>query len=353
MERSPDSLPVVVVIRILSLSILFGLYALALAASFLSPYSHKQQFREFFYVPPTAVHFRDAGGQWHLRPFIYDYEVRDDLPRYRRTEERLPLYFLVNGAPYEWMGMTLRTHLFGLREPEKNIFLLGSDSLGRDLFSRILHGAQFSLTIGVVGILFASLLGVFLGAIGGYFSGWADTLVMRCADLFLSLPGLFLILGIRAVFPLRMDTPTLFWVMVLAFALVGWASIARVIRGQILSLKTQQHVLAARASGASHWRILTRHILPFTANYLVVQSTVLIPAFILGEITLSFLGVGVQEPSASWGSLLQDAASLRVLSQSPWLLAPVAFIFTTVLAFNLVGGDLRRVETRTESQIHW
>ncbi len=182
MERSPDSLPVVVVIRILSLSVLFGLYALALAGSFLSPYSHKQQFREFFYAPPTAVHFRDAGGQWHLRPFIYDYEVRDDLPRYRRTEDRLPLYFLVNGAPYEWMGMTLRTHLFGLREPEKNIFLLGSDSLGRDLFSRILHGAQFSLTIGVVGILFASLLGVFLEAIGGYFSGWADTLDTRRAS---------------------------------------------------------------------------------------------------------------------------------------------------------------------------
>ena len=121
----------------------------------------------------------------------------------------------------------------------------------------------------------------------------------------------------------------------------------------MLSLKTQQYVLAARASGALHWRILSRHILPFTANYLLVQSTVLIPAFIMGEITLSFLGVGVQEPSASWGSLLQDAASLRVFSQSPWLLAPVAFIFATVLAFNLAGGDLRREKTRGEARVHW
>ena len=351
MERPPHSVPVAVV-RILSFSVLFGLYALAVAASFLSPYSHKEQFREFFYAPPTAVHFRDAQGQWHLRPFIYGYEVHEDLPRYRETERRIPLYFLVEGSPYEWMGITLQTHLFGLREPGKNVFLLGSDSLGRDLFSRILHGARFSLTIGVVGILFASLLGVFLGALGGYFSGWVDTLVMRCADLFLSLPSLFLILGIRAVFPLQMDSSNLFWVMILAFALVGWASIARVIRGQVLSLKTQQHVLAARASGASHWRILTRHILPFTANYLMVQSTVLIPAFIMGEITLSFLGVGVQEPSASWGSLLQDAASLRVFSQSPWLLAPVAFIFATVLASNLAGGDLRRGKTGPESRLH-
>ena len=353
MERPPDSLPVDVVIRGLSFSVLVLLYGLAVGASFLSPYSHKEQFREFFYSPPTVIHFRDAKGQWHLRPFIYDYEVQEDSPRYRRTKRRLPLYFLVDGTPYEWMGMTLRTHLFGLREPGKNIFLLGSDSLGRDLYSRILHGAKFSLTIGLVGILFASLLGVFLGALGGYFSGWLDTLVMRCADLFLSLPGLFLILGIRAVFPLQMDSSNLFWVMILAFALVGWASIARVIRGQVLSLKTQQYVLAARASGASHWRILTRHILPFTSSYLLVQSTVLIPAFIIGEITLSFLGVGVQEPSASWGSLLRDAASLRVFSQSPWLLAPVAFIFATVLAFNLVGGDLGRKKARPESQIHW
>ena len=353
MERPPDSLPVAVVIRGLSFSVLVLLYGLAVGASFLSPYSHKEQFREFFYSPPTALHFRDAKGQWHLRPFIYDYEVQDDSPRYRRTERRLPLYFLVDGTPYEWMGMTLRTHLFGLREPGKSMFLLGSDSLGRDLYSRILHGAKFSLTIGVVGILFASLLGVFLGALGGYFSGWLDTLVMRCADLFLSLPGLFLILGIRAVFPLQMDSSNLFWVMILAFALVGWASIARVIRGQVLSLKTQQYVLAARASGASHWRILTRHILPFTSSYLLVQSTVLIPAFIIGEITLSFLGVGVQEPSASWGSLLRDAASLRVFSQSPWLLAPVALIFATVLAFNLVGGDLGRKKARPESQVYW
>ncbi|MDA2929729.1 ABC transporter permease [Acidobacteria bacterium AH-259-O06] len=324
-----------------SAAVLVFFYLLALAAPFLSPYSPRQQFREFFYSPPTEIHFRDAQGNWHLRPFIYDYQIEDLTPQYREIPNPLPIYFLVEGTPYRWMGVTWRTHLFGLKDASRNIFLLGSDALGRDLFSRILHGARFSLSIGVVAVFLTAVLGTLFGALAGYFMGWIDTLFMRLVDMFLSLPGLFLILAIRAVFPLQLRTWDLYWVMVLIFTLIGWASVTRVIRGQVASLRTREYVLAARVAGASHWRILWHHILPFTTNYLLVQSTILIPAFILGEVTLSFLGVGVQEPDASWGNLLAAATSVRVMTQFPWLLSPAAFIFLTILTFNLIGDELK------------
>ncbi|MFQ5737655.1 MAG: ABC transporter permease [Acidobacteriota bacterium] len=328
----------------MSLALLILLYLVAWVAPFLAPYSHKQQFRESFYAPPSEIRLRDPGGGWHWRPFILAYRQVDLTPRYRRTEERLPLRFFVQGASYSWMGMTCGTHLFGLEDPSRQIFLLGSDELGRDLFSRILFGAQFSLTIGIVGVVFPIAVGTLLGAAAGYFSGWMDTLIMRFVDLFLSLPGLFLILGIRAVFPHQLSVWQLYWLIVAIFTVMGWASVARVIRGQVLSLKEREYVLAARACGASHWRILTRHILPFTSNYLVVQSTILIPAFILAEVTLSFLGVGVQEPDASWGNLLIAATSVRKLTHFPWLLAPAGLIFVTILAFNLIGDELKALD---------
>ena len=291
-------------------------------------------------MPPTAIHFRDTQDGWHLRPFIYDYEMEASSPRYHQTDRRLPLYFFLEGTPYRWMGMTWRIHLFGLKDPSKRIFLLGSDALGRDVFSRVLYGSQFSLSIGLVGIVLTGALGLLLGSIAGYFSGWIDTVVMRMVDLFLSIPALFLILGIRALFPLRLSTQDTFWVIVLIFTLMGGASVTRVIRGQVLSLKTREFVLAARAAGASHSRILARHILPFTSNYLLVQSTVFIPAYILGEITLSFLGVGVQEPDASWGNLLTAATSVWVITDFPWLLSPAVFIFLAVFTFNWMGDHL-------------
>ncbi len=331
----------------ISAALLVFLYLLALGAPFLSPYSHKEQFRDLFYKSPTTIRFRENNGTWHLRPFIYDYQLEDLTPRYREVSRPLSIYFLVPGEPYRWMGMAFDTHLFGLKDPSRKIFLLGSDGLGRDLFSRILFGARFSLTIGIVAVLLTAVLGTVFGALAGYFAGWWDSLIMRFADLFLSLPALFLILSVRAVFPLQLTNWSLFWVMVFIFTLVGWAVVTRVIRGQVLSLKTREHVLAARVSGASHWRVLWHHILPFTTNYLLVQSTVLIPGFILGEVTLSFLGVGVQEPEASWGSLLAAATSMRAITHFSWLLSPAAFIFLTILMFNLVGDGLKARDQQT------
>lgn len=328
----------------LSAGFLVLVYLMAAAAPFLAPYSPATQFRDYFLKSPTAIHFRDHSGRWHLRPFIYDYEPAGNGAIYRETERRLPIRFFVSGQPYRWMGRTWTVHLFGLEDRSKQIFLLGSDALGRDLFSRILYGARFSLTIGLVGILFTALLGIGVGCWSGYRGGWADRILMRVADLFLSLPGLFLVLGLRALFPLQLSAWEVYWMVVFLFTLMSWPSLARVIRGQVLTLKSRDYVRAAQVAGASHGRILVRHILPFTSNYLLVHSTVLVPAFILGEITLSFLGVGVQEPDASWGNLLEAANSIRAITRYPWLLSPAVFIFCTVLAFNLVGGELKALD---------
>lgn len=314
----------------LSALILIAISALALAAPVVAPYSARDQFREHGYAPPQALYFRDPGTGRFERPFFYG-----------ANGQKVRLRLLVSGTPYQVLGIGLQTRLFGTRASDPPFFLLGSDSLGRDVFSRTLHGARFTLTISVLGIACTLLFGVGFGLLAGYAGGWIDSATMRMADLLLSLPGLFLVLGLRAVFPLELSVANLYLLMTAIFTLAAWGGVARVIRGQALSLKSRDHVQAARTLGASHGRILLVHILPFTTNYLIVQMTILVPAFILGEITLSFLGVGIQEPNVSWGTLLNAAASISTFTLYPWLLWPAAFIFLTVLAFNLLGDSIK------------
>ncbi len=314
----------------LSLIILIAIFVLALTAPFVAPYSARDQFREHGYAPPQALYFRDTGTGRIERPYFFGPEG-----------EKVRLRLLVSGTPYQVMGIGLQTRLIGTRLSDPPFFLLGSDSLGRDLFSRTLHGARFTLTISILGIVCTLLFGVGFGLLAGYAGGWIDAATMRMADLLLSLPGLFLVLGLRAVFPLEMSVANLYLLMTAIFTLAAWGGVARVVRGQTLSLKARDHVQAARVLGASHGRILLVHILPFTTNYLIVQMTILVPAFILGEITLSFLGVGIQEPNVSWGTLLNSAASVSAFTLYPWLLWPVAFIFLTILAFNFLGDSIK------------
>lgn len=332
----------------LSIYLMLGfIFCGAVFAPFLAPYDPADQARDLFYAPPTLFHFFDNRGTFSIRPFIHDYERVSDRPLYQDTEKRLYLEFWVKGCEFRFLGRVWDRHLFGLKDDTKRIFLLGSDALGRDQLSRVLFGMRFSLGVGLVGILFTLLVGVGLGAVAGYRGGLLDTLVMRTCDLFLSLPGLFLVLGIRAVVPLEISITTTFWLIVLIFTLIGWGSVTRVIRGQVLSLKERQHVLAAKGIGASDWRILTRHILPLTSNYLLVQTSVFLPLFILGEITLSFLGVGVQEPGVSMGTLLNAATTLQALAQFRWLTAPAVVIFAMVFSFNLLGERLKALDRVT------
>ncbi|HSR69259.1 MAG TPA: ABC transporter permease [Acidobacteriota bacterium] len=328
---------------ILPAAFLLALLSVLWAAPFLAPYPPERQFRDFARMQPTPPLLRGPQG-WTLRPHIHDYSPsRQADGRYRRLPSLLPVRFLVEAEPYEWMGMTWRTRFFGLDHPQRQIFLLGTDQVGRDVFSRLLHGGWTSLTIGIVGVLASALVGVILGSAAGYLGGFADTAVMRLADMVFALPALFLIIGLRALYPAQLPAGAGWWMLVTAFALVGWATLARVIRGQVLSLVNREFVLYARACGASHWWILTRHILPFTLNTLLVQATVLLPAFVLGEAALSFLGVGIQPPNPSWGNLLTEASRLPVMTDQPQRLAPGLLLLLCVLCLNLIADRIKGV----------
>ncbi|MFI5370715.1 MAG: ABC transporter permease, partial [Candidatus Eisenbacteria bacterium] len=222
------------------------------------------------------------------------------------------------------------------------LHLLGTDPAGRDVLSRLLYGAQISLTVGLVGIAISFFLGLLLGGISGYYGGWVDTGIMRSTELLLSVPGLYLLIALRGLFPVDLPSAQVYLGIVVILAFIGWAALARVIRGMVLSIRESDYVAAAEALGMSRIRIIVRHVLPNTMSFVIVAATLAIPGYILGEVVLSFLGLGVQEPAASWGNMLAQARSVRVLTSFPWMLfAPGSAIFVTVLSFNVLGDGLR------------
>jgi peptide/nickel transport system permease protein len=323
-------------------ALLVALYGMALLAPFLAPYAESDIDRGRFFHPPTPLHFRDAEGHWHLQPFVYGTRPGADQSYVLERSQRYPVRLFVKGARYRLLGVLASDrHLYGVEAPGR-IFLMGADDTGRDVWTRLLFGSQVSLTVGVVGILISFTLGLLLGGVSGYFGGWVDVCIMRSSELLLSIPGLYLIVALRGVFPLDLPSQQTYLAIVAILAFIGWASLARVIRGMVLSLKQSEYVLAAEALGASSLRIIVRHILPNTISFTIVAATVAVPGFILGEVFLSFLGVGVQPPAASWGNMLNAARSQRVLTSFPWmLLAPGGAIFLTVMAFNFFGDGLR------------
>jgi peptide/nickel transport system permease protein len=321
-------------------ALLVMLYLAAALAPFLAPYAENDIDRTRFFHPPTPVQLRD-GGRWRA-PFVYATRGGADQAYALDRTRAFPVRWFVKGAPYRLLGLVpADRHLFGV-DPPGRIYLLGADETGRDVWSRLLFGAQVSLTVGLVGIAISFTLGLLLGGVSGYYGGWVDTLIMRGSELLLSIPGLYLIVALRGVFPLDLPSQQTYLAIVAILAFIGWAGLARIIRGMVLSLRQSEYVLAARAMGASGLRIIARHILPNTLSFTIVAATVAVPGYILGEVFLSFLGVGVQPPAASWGNMLNAARSHRVLTSFPWmLLAPGAAIFVTVMAFNFFGDGLR------------
>ena len=324
--------------------LLLVFYGLAALAPFVAPYPEEEMDRDRYYHPPHDLNWVDAEGNFRLIPVVRQTTLAD--PRSFRyegsAENELPLRFFVEGAPYElfWLIPT-NIHLFGVDAPGR-VYLLGTDSFGRDQFSRLLYGAQISLTVGIVGIAVSFVLGMILGGVAGYFGGWVDTVIMRFSELLLSIPSLYLIIALRAVFPIELPSQYVYLGIVGILSFIGWASLARVIRGQVLSIRRNEFVTAAEALGVGRLRIIMRHILPNTLSFVIVAATVSVPGYILGEVVLSFLGVGVQEPSASWGNMLNQARSIRALTSFPWLLyVPGLAIFLTVMAFNFLGDGLR------------
>lgn len=324
-------------------------YSIALFADFLAPYDYRSQSRREVLAPQTSLHFRDREGSFHARPFIYARRLVDPLERryVEDTRRTYPVAFFTRGYSYKLFKLfPTNRHLFGLQDEAEDaprLHLLGTDSLGRDRFSRLLIAARFSLVVGPLGTLLACALGVVLGCMAGYAGRVVDSVLMRAADAMMSLPVLVLILAARAAFPLELPPERAIVLMVTIFVAVGWAEMARLTRGLVVALREREFVLAARAIGLTKARILFRHILPNAMEPLIVQATILLPTFLLTETALSFLGVGLQEPEPSWGNMLAAANDITLLTNQPLLILSPAFaIFLFVLGVRLLSDGLKK-----------
>lgn len=327
------------------LIVLAAFYLTAIFADFLAPYNYSQQSRQQPSAPPSTIRFRDSEGNFHLRPFVYAVLLNDPLSlQYAEDASRsAPLGFFVRGHRYNFLGViSSDLHLFGAIDPSTRIHLLGTDNLGRDRFSRLLNALRFSLIVSPLGTVLACLIGILLGIVSGYAGRFVDAVLMGTADAMMSLPTLILILAARAAFPLELPPVSAAIFLIMIFAFTGWAEIARLARGLVWSMREREFILAAKSSGLTEARILFRHILPNISRPLLTQATLMFPAFLLAEVALSFLGVGLQEPEASLGNMLTAASDLNQLAASPFvLLSPAIVIFLFVFGIRLVSDGLK------------
>jgi peptide/nickel transport system permease protein len=316
----------------LALLVLAALHLAALSAAFLAPYSALEQNRSLPYAPPTRLRFVDESGRWHPRPFVYAWaEDEAGAGPYREDRSRVfPVRFLVRATDESGAPSSLR--LFGVDEPAR-IFVLGTDGFGRDQLSRLLHGARISLFAGLLATVLALGTGWVLGMASGYYGGWVDAILMRSADLFLALPWLYLLFAVRAVLPLHVSAGQAFVLLVAVIAVVDWARPARLVRGVVLSARERPYVLAARGFGAGDLYLIRRHIAPQTFGLVLTQAALLVPRYILAEVTLSFLGLGVGEPAASWGTMLAALQQYHVLSSYWWMWLPGLALVPVFLAY--------------------
>ncbi len=314
-------------------ALLLVFYLAVIAADFVAPYSPTEA-QASGLLPPTPIYWRDQAGKW-LGPHVYpvaqgtiDLETGDRQLIVDRSQPS-PVRLFVNG------------HLFGTIGAGR-INLLGTDEQARDQFSRLVYGGRISLFIGLVGVAISFPLGMIVGGIAGYFGGWVDATLMRLVEVLMTIPTIYLLIALAAVLPPSLSSTQRFFLIVVITSFVSWAGLARVIRGQVLSIKEREYVQAAQAMGGRSLYIILRHVLPQTATYIIISATLSIPSFIVAESVLSLIGLGIQQPDPSWGNLLSLATNASVLVLQPWLVAPPALLIVlTVLAFNLLGDGLR------------
>jgi len=331
-------------LAIFSLCVIILLYILVLFCEFIAPYEPWRRFEDYKNAPPQIINIYSKGSGLQ-RPFVYGMKQEFNMETFRRTfvkdtTEKYYLHFFVRGDPYKLWGLFPgNIHLFGSEEGP--VFLFGTDELGRDLFSRVVYGARISLTIGLVGVFISFLLGIILGGISGYLGGTFDEIIQRTIDFLMSIPSIPLWMALSAAVPRDWPVTRTYFTITIILSIIGWCGLARVVRGKLLSLREEDFTMAARLAGASEWRIITRHLLPSFTSHLIVSITLSIPGMILGETSLSFLGLGLQPPAISWGVLLQDAQQVIAVAHYPWRLIPALFVIITVLTFNFLGDGLR------------
>ncbi|QPC83365.1 ABC transporter permease [Phototrophicus methaneseepsis] len=322
------------------------MYLSAIFAGFIAPHDPRMVYSQYVSMRPQGLHFFDTEGNFHLVPFAYAVESAVDPATFRKTfeivpEEKYPLQLFVHGPEYTILGIfESDIHLFGVEEPGR-LFLFGTDSQGRDIFSRVWYGAQVSLSVGLVGVGLTLVFGSILGIASGYIGGVFDDVMQRIIELLMSFPQLPLWLALATLIPNNWPSDRTYFAITIVLAVLSWGSLARQTRSMVYALREADFVTAARYSNCSNWRIITRHLLPNTMGHIIVVATTSIPGMILGETSLSFLGLGIRSPLVSWGLLLSDAQHVRVLLQQPWILTPAIFVIATVIAFNFLGDGLR------------
>jgi len=315
---------------------------------FISPYllNHTSNFVE---AGPTKIHFFDAAGNFHA-PFVYGMTRKIDLNTRARTyvedtAHMYPVSFFTHGDKYDLLGfIPLDIHLYGVdqkKDPNAIILIMGSDALGRDWFTRILYGGRLSLMIGLIGQVLTIFFGTTLGVISGFYGGTIDQLIQRVTEFLNAFPDIPLFMALAAAIPTFWSPIAVYFMLTLILSFVRWGGLARQVRGLILSLREREYALAAKSAGASDMRVMFRHLLPGTMSHVVVIATLAIPGMILSETALSWLGLGLRAPLTSWGVLLQDAATVRAIHNTPWELSTVPFIIVTILAYNMLGDGLR------------
>ncbi|WP_129665545.1 ABC transporter permease [Phytoactinopolyspora endophytica] len=324
-------------------------YLVVIFAEFFAPFHPSDHNGAYQHAPPQRVHlFEETDDGTRFNPHVKGYHYEEDEETWRRTyvtdeDQIYPIGFFVSGPEYKLFGLiTTDIHLFGPKDPEAPMYVLGADRMGRDILSRVIYGTRISMSIGLVGVVLALVLGVVLGGISGYFGGWIDSAVQRVIEFVRSIPEIPLWMALTAALPRSWSQVQIYFGITVILSIIGWTTLARVVRGRFFSLREEDFVTAAVLDGVSKRRIIFRHMMPSFTSHIIAAVTLAIPAMILAETALSFLGLGLQEPTVSWGVLLREAQNIPSIAHTPWVLIVPGFaVISTVLALNFMGDGLR------------
>jgi peptide/nickel transport system permease protein len=324
--------------------LLVFMYVSILFSEMIAPYGVGTRNIDHIYAPPQAVHLFHEGR--FVGPFVYGFDYKLDLDTLKREytpdpAKVQPLRFFCKGDSWEWMGLVPGSWHFVCPAEGGTFFLLGTDRLGRDMFSRLAYGTRISLTIGLIGVMVKFVLGIVLGGLAGYYGGWVDMVIQRMIEIIRSFPELPLWMALSAALPVSWSPIYIYFGITLILGLIGWTGLGRAVRSKLLALREEDFCTAATLMGASPKRVIFRHLVPSFMSHLIASATLAIPTMILGETALSFLGLGLRPPITSWGVLLTEAQNINVVALYPWLLLPVVPVIVTVLAFNFLGDGLR------------